>query len=121
MNSDLILQITFLLSFAGVVSFALKKSPQIAELPEKEYFYTRIFNNFKEKTSEIKNNLKKKTENWENSLHKFLFKTRILFLKADNKTLDLIKKLKQRSEKRRGADEYWKDIKKSIKKKSKPA
>lgn len=121
MNSDLILQLTFLLSFAGVVGFALRKSPQIAALPEKECFYAKIVNNLKEKSFEVKKNLKKKAENWENSLHKFLFKTRILFLKADNKTLDLIKKLKQRSEKRKGDDEYWKDIKKSIKKKSKPA
>ncbi|GMX58800.1 MAG: hypothetical protein MCSN_4540 [Candidatus Microsyncoccus archaeolyticus] len=121
MNSDLILQITFLLSFAGVVGFALRKSPQVAQLPEKECFYSRIVNNSKENFLEVKNNLKKKTENWENSLHKFLFKTRILFLKADNKTLDLIKKLKQRSEKRKGDDGYWKDIKKSIKKKNKPA
>lgn len=121
MNSDLILQITFLLSFAGVVGFALRKSPQVSELPEKECFYAKLVNDLKGKFFEAKKSFKKKTVNWENALHKFLFKTRILFLKADNKTLDLIKKLKQRSEKRKGDDGYWKDIKKSIKKKNKPA
>ncbi len=50
-------------------------------------------------------------------MHKFLLRIRILFLRADNKVFGLTQKLKQRAEKKKGVDEYWKDIKTSLKKK----
>ncbi len=118
MNSDIILQLTFALSFTGVICFVLKKKDQVAVLSEKDHCFNSVRNYFDKTVTEIRNYLKEKSGTWENSLHKLLFKTRILFLKADNKTLELIKKLKQRSEKRRGVDGYWKEIKTSIKKKN---
>ncbi len=38
MNSEVFLQITFVLSFAGTVYFILRKSPEVIALPEKDYF-----------------------------------------------------------------------------------
>lgn len=118
MNFDIVIQIIFALSFIGMVTFVLKKSPQVATLPESDHFLNDVSHKFNTKVVEVKSKLKDKLGSGEDSLHKLLFKTRILFLKADNKTLDLIKKLKQRSEKRKGVDGYWKDIKTSIKKKN---
>jgi len=91
MNFDIILQLTSIIGFIGIVFFIFKKIDKVKALP---------------------------ASLWENSLHKFLFKIRIVFLKADNKTLELIKKLKQRSEKRKKVDDYWKEIKTSIEKKN---
>jgi hypothetical protein len=118
MNFDIALQLIFALSFIGMVCFVLKKTPQVAVLSEKDHFLNDISNKLNTKIVEARSKLKEKSGSWEDSLHKLLFKTRIMFLKADNKTLDLIKKLKQRSEKRKGVDGYWKDIKTSIKKKN---
>jgi hypothetical protein len=117
MNSDIILQILLFLSFFGIVCFVLKKSPELTKLPENDCFLS-IRNFLNNKKDQIQNYWKKRSDLLEKSIHKILFKTRIVFLKADNKTLDLIKKLKQRSEKRKGVDEYWKDIKTSINKKT---
>jgi len=118
MNFDIVVQLIFALSFIGMVYFVLKKSPQVATLPENGHFLNNVNHKLNTKVVEVKGKLKEKLGSGEDSLHKLLFKTRILFLKADNKTLDLIKKLRERSEKRRGVDGYWKDIKTSIKKKN---
>ena len=99
MNFDIAIQLIFALSFTGMVCFVLKKSPQVAILPEKDHFLNDVRHKLDSKIVEVRSNLKEKLGSWEDSLHKILFKTRILFLKADTKTLDLIKKLKQRSDK----------------------
>lgn len=118
MNFDIILQLTSIIGFIGIVFFIFKKIDKVKALPEKDCIIDNIKSYFKEKTIELKKYLKEKSSLWENSLHKFLFKIRIVFLKADNKTLELIKKLKQRSEKRKKVDGYWKEIKTSIEKKN---
>jgi len=118
MNFDIILQLTSIIGFIGIVFFIFKKIDKVKALPEKDCIIDNIKSYFKEKTIELKKYLKEKSGLWENSLHKFLFKIRIVFLKADNKTLELIKKLKQRSEKRKKVDDYWKEIKTSIEKKN---
>ena len=118
MNFDIILQLTSIIGFIGIVFFIFKKIDKVKALPEKDCIIDNIKSYFKEKTIELKKYLKEKSGLWENSLHKFLFKIRIVFLKADNKTLELIKKLKQRSEKRNKVDGYWKEIKTSIEKKN---
>ncbi len=118
MNFDIILQLTSIIGFIGIVFFIFKKIDKVKALPEKDCIIDNIKSYFKEKTLELKKYLKEKSGLWENSLHKFLFKIRIVFLKADNKTLELIKKLKQRSEKRKKVDDYWKEIKTSIEKKN---
>ncbi|MDD3292984.1 MAG: hypothetical protein PHT67_02765 [Candidatus Pacebacteria bacterium] len=118
MNSEIALQLIFALSFTGVICFVLKKKDQVAVLSEKDHCFKNIRNYFDKTIDEVRIYLKEKTGKWENYLHKLLFKARIFFLKADNKTLELIKKLKQRSEKRKGVDGYWKEIKTSIKKKN---
>ena len=118
MNFDIILQLTSIIGFIGIVFFIFKKIDKVKALPEKDCIIDNIKSYFKEKTLELKKYLKEKSSLWENSLHKFLFKIRIVFLKADNKTLELIKKLKQRSEKRKKVDDYWKEIKTSIEKKN---
>lgn len=118
MNFDIILQLTSIIGFIGIVFFIFKKIDKVKALPEKDCIFDNIKSYFKEKTLELKKYLKEKSSLWENSLHKFLFKIRIVFLKADNKTLELIKKLKQRSEKRKKVDDYWKEIKTSIEKKN---
>jgi len=116
MNSEILLQITFVLSFAGMVCFVLRKTPEVIALPEKDYFQNvkKIIRN---EESKARSYLKEKSVVWENSLHKFLLRVRILFLRADNKVLSLTQRLKQRAEKKRRPDEYWKDIKTSLKKK----
>ena len=118
MNFDIILQLTSIIGFIGIVFFIFKKIDKVKALPEKDSIFDNVKSYFKEKTLEFKKYLKEKSSLWENSLHKFLFKIRIVFLKADNKTLELIKKLKQRSEKRKKVDGYWKEIKTSIEKKN---
>lgn len=117
MNSEIFLQITFVLSFAGMVCFALRKTPEVIALPEKDYF-TNVKKVIRDGEGRAKSYLKEKSAVWENSLHKFLLRARIIFLRADNKVLSLTQRLKQRAEKKRGTDEYWKDIKTSLKKKS---
>lgn len=118
MNFDIILLLTFIVSFIGIIFFIFKKIDKIAALPEKDSIFEKIKEYSKDKIADFKKHLKEKSNSWENSLHKLLFRIRIIFLKADNKTMDLIKKLKQRSEKRKNVDDYWKEIKTSIKKKN---
>ncbi|MFA5232391.1 MAG: hypothetical protein WC410_01840 [Candidatus Paceibacterota bacterium] len=117
MNFEFILQIIFILSFVAVLCFVRRKMPELVVLPEKDYFLN-VKNLIKREEIKAKSYLKEKSVVWENSLHKFLLRVRILFLKADNKVLGLTQKLKQRAEKKKGPDEYWKDIKTSLKKKS---
>lgn len=116
MNSEIFLQIIFVLSLAGMVCFVLRKAPEVVALPEKDYFLNAK-NLIKREEIKAKSYLREKSIVWENSLHKFLLRVRILFLKADNKVLGLTQKLKQRAEKKKRPDEYWKDIKTSLKKK----
>jgi hypothetical protein len=117
MNSEIVLQITFVLSFLGMICFILRKKSEVIALPERDYF-ANVRKVIRDGEGRAKSYLKEKSAVWENSLHKFLLRVRIMFLRADNKVLSLTQRLRQRAEKKRGADEYWKDIKTSLKKKS---
>lgn len=51
-------------------------------------------------------------------LQKILVKTRILSLKIDHKTFDLLRRMREKNKKikKRPEDDYWEKIKKEIKK-----
>ena len=114
MNFEIILLIALVLSSAGIISLILRKKSEIAFLPGREHF-PEIKKFIKREKSKANFFLKEKSTQWENILQKLLLRARIVFLRADNKILNLTQKLKQRKEKKR-PDKYWKDIKMSLKK-----
>lgn len=112
MSYNLVFSLTSLLSFGILVWLVSGKidTLSLVEIDERN----SIKNKIKEKASEIA----KKQSNWlEIFLQKLLNRIRILSLRADNKTCAWIQELKQRSKKRKeNVDDYWKNVKKSIKK-----
>lgn len=96
-------------SFLGLVFFIYRKVPVLAGLPEREIFPIKKIR--KEVQENLKMTLKERLHVFETSLQKTLQKSRIFFLRADNRTMDLIKKLRERSDKRKiDFEDHWKDL-----------
>lgn len=106
--------LTFFSSFLGILIFVYRKIPALLTLspPEKkEKFIFRLkkiilkLNPFKNFSLDV-------------FLQKILVKTRILSLKIDHKTFDLLRRMREKNKKMKtGAkDDYWEKIKKEIKK-----
>lgn len=117
MNFDIASLIVLIVSFICLSVFIFKKIPQLKAMPEPEAIFLKkeLKKKIREKTKEV---IKERSNSLEAKLHKLLSKIRILSLKIDKKMSDWIVKLRERSLKRtKGLDEYWKEIKASVKKK----
>ncbi len=119
MNFEIISLALLVLSLAGLGVLVSRKIPELAVMPEPQGIFlkeeTKI--KIKEKAKEV---LKNRSNSFEKFLQKFLSKTRILSLKAENKLSDWLRRLRERSmERTKEIDNYWKEIKTSIKKKDK--
>ncbi|MDD5569117.1 MAG: hypothetical protein PHG23_01760 [Candidatus Pacebacteria bacterium] len=115
MNFEIVAVAAILVSFSGMASIAIRKATEIKNLPDKKDFLNagKIRERAKETFSVF---TKEKAVSFENFLHKFLLRSRVFFLKADNQTSNWLQKLREKSEKRKvDMDDYWKDIKKSVK------
>ncbi len=103
--------IIFFIGFIGMSIIIIKKIPVLVELPETEIKRPRIFGRLRHK---IKNNgTVKSFSSKELLLQKVLSKFRILALKTDKKTSNLLVKLRQKSieNKKKFSEDYWKRIK----------
>ncbi|MDD4410040.1 MAG: hypothetical protein PHW52_05320 [Candidatus Pacebacteria bacterium] len=83
--------------------------PILIGLPERELF---PINRIKEDVAEtLRMSFKQRLHLFEHSLQKNLQKSRVLFLRADNRATDWIRKLRERSDKRKSEHEaHWKDL-----------
>jgi hypothetical protein len=104
---------TLIFSFLGMSAIVWRKIPLLSNLPEekKENFFQIL----KRKLVE-KNPLREFS--FEIFLQKVIFPIRILILKLDNLTFNLLKKLREKyqEKKKKEKDNYWEEIKKEIKK-----
>jgi hypothetical protein len=116
MNFEIIVSIILVVSFLAMAWLAFKKISELKNLPHKESIIP---------VGKLKEKIKHKTISyWKNKgpefyhfLQKSILKARDLFTKADNKMLDLLLKLRQKTDKGKiELDDYWKDIKTNIKK-----
>jgi len=117
MNFDIIYLIILIVSFSGLSFLIFKKIPVLREMPEPEAIFLKkdLKKKIREKTKEV---IKERSNSLEAILHKLLSKIRILSLKTDKKMSDWIIKLRERSvERTKDFDNYWKEIKASVKKK----
>ncbi|MFA5432967.1 MAG: hypothetical protein WC319_08870 [Candidatus Paceibacterota bacterium] len=117
MNFEIIVLIVLIVSFLGLSFLIIKKVPALKAMPEPEAIFLKkdLKKKIREKTKEV---IKENSNFLEALLHKILSKIRILSLKIDNKMSDWIKKLRDRSvERTKDFDNYWKEIKASVKKK----
>jgi len=106
----LIITIIFFIGFIGMGVIVIKKIPVLVELPEVEIKRPRIFRRLGHK---IKNNgTVKSFSSKELLMQKMLSKFRILTLKTDKKTSNLLAKLRQKSieNKKKFSEDYWKRI-----------
>jgi hypothetical protein len=112
--AELIAIIILFSGFIGIGIILFRKIPVLAQLPEVPTsfdFKTKI-----QKIAEkIKNSKYLKTPPFEILLQKVLSKVRILTFKIENKTGSLLQKLREKSEKKKENDQYWRKLKKSIK------
>lgn len=117
MNFEIIAGIILAVSFLGIIWLVWRKMPEVKALPHREDFLP---------LKKIKDDVKQKTVlYWKGKVPDFyvflqssITKIRDLFVKADNKMLDLLLRLKKRTDKgKEELDDYWKDIKKTLKKK----
>ena len=111
---ELVFLIILICSLTAVGIMALRKIPRLLELPETVSPF-----NWKDSLLKIKNSTPLKKFSLEIFLQKILSKIRILTLKTDNKTSSLLQNLRARSLKKKFGenDNYWKEIRKSTKKK----
>ena len=114
MNFEIIAGIILAASFLGIALMVFRKIPDLKGLPHKEDLLRA--KKIKEKIKET--SLIYWTEKMGEAkifLEKFLLKTRVLFMKADNKAVSLLHKLTETPEKSKSVvDDYWKGLKTSI-------
>lgn len=106
----LIATIIFFIGLIGMSIIVIKKIPVLNELPEIEVQRIGILERLKHK---VKNNgTVKSFSSKELLLQKVLSKFRILTLKTDKKTSNLLAKLRQKSieNKKKFSEDYWKRI-----------
>ena len=109
--------IAIIILFGGLVGMGVilfRKIPVLAQLPEISpipSFNTRI-RKFLEKIKIIKHF---KLPPFEIFLQKILSKIKILTLKIETKTEDWLRKLREKTQKKKENEKYWQELKKSIK------
>lgn len=119
MNFEIIAGIILVISFLSIIYIALKKTSDLKNLPHKENIIPvgKLKEKIKHKTVTYWNH---KVPDFYHFLQNFILKTRELFTKADNKMLELLLKLRNRTYKGRvELDDYWKDIRTNLNKTSK--
>ncbi len=117
MNYNQIAQLIAFFSLCGMLSILVKKIPILITLPEIEEKKKKkkLFFFLKEKIGKL-NPFKKIS--YENFLQKIVYKIRILSLKTENKTFQILQDLKKKAleKKERLNENYWQEIKKKMKK-----
>lgn len=111
-----IAKIIAVVSFFGMVAIVFKKIPILVSLPET--FEKREKRNFLFiLLGKLKSINPFKKFSFENFLQKFVFKIRLLSLKTDTKTFQILQNLKKKAfeRKKRLDDNYWEEIKKKMK------
>ena len=109
-NFEIFSFIVCIISFLSLTFFVYKKIPVLSGLPEKEMFPAAKIK--REAEEKIKIAFKQRLHDLEKILQKNLHRSRVLFLKADNRATDWIHKLKERSDKRKiDLEDHWKDLK----------
>ncbi len=106
----LIATIIFFIGLIGMSIIIIKKISVLVELPETEIKGSRVFRKLRYK---IKNNgTVKSFSSKELLLQKILSKFKIITLKTDKKTSNLLAKLRQKSieNKKKFSEDYWKRI-----------
>jgi hypothetical protein len=108
-NLEIFSLIICVCSFLGLLFFIYRKVPVLAGLPEREIFPIK---KIKEEVQEnLKITLKERLHIFEASLQKTLQRSRVYFLKADNYATNMIKKLRERSDRRKiDFEDHWKDL-----------
>ena len=112
---NFIVKIILICSFLGIVVILFRKIPLLVQLPKTEMvsepFLLKLKN--KIKLQEIIKNIP-----LENFLQKLLSKFRVFTLKTDSKTANWLRRLRERSLKKKNLekDNYWQEVKKSTKK-----
>lgn len=117
MNFEILAGSFLVISFLFLICLIFKKSSELKNLPPKENIIP---------VKKIKEKIKQKATiywkggvpNFYDFLQKTILKMRELFIKADNKVLDLLLNLKQKTDKSKTEfDDYWKDLKSNLKNK----
>lgn len=114
---ETIAQIILFISFVGIAVIIVRKIPVLAKLPMQKPSVPEPYpNSWSEKLiRKIKNFPGLKSFSLEIFLQKILSKIRILSLKADSKTFNLLQKLREKTQKKKNLenDDYWKELKNS--------
>ncbi len=118
MNQELIAQIIFILSLIGMGIIVFWKIPVLvtlsSEFPSQKESLILSFKNKIRKINPFQE------FSYEVFLQKLLSRIRILTLKTENKTFNLLQKLREQTQKKKlENDNYWEDLKKSTDKKDK--
>jgi len=112
MNQELIAQIIFILSLIGMVIIVFWKIPVLvtlsSEFPSQKESLILSFKNKIKKINPFQG------FSYEVFLQKLLSRIRILTLKTENKTFNLLQKLREQTQKKKlENDNYWEEVKKS--------
>jgi len=99
-----------ILSFSGLIVIVSKRFSMLSSLPEASLSSSLRKETIEELTVKVKNSSILRGFSFELLLQKILSKFRILTLKTDYKTSNLLEKLRQK-QKRESSDNYWKEIK----------
>lgn len=108
---NLITLIILLISVLGMAVIALRKIPVLSELSPVEIKKTGVLEKIRNKIRE--NGFNEKFSKYkEVLLHRVLSKFRVLSMKAENKTADWLRELRQKSieKKKSFQDDYWKKL-----------
>jgi hypothetical protein len=117
MSFNEIAKIVSFFSFLGMLIIIFRKIPVLVSLPEIKEEGER-----KSRLSLLKEKIKKinpfKKISYETFLEKMVYKIRLLSLRTDNKTFQLLQDLKKKAleKKKRLDDNYWQEIKKKMRK-----
>ena len=111
---EVIFSITLVISLTVIGIIIFQKIPLLLKLPKtspSHFDWRDLFNR-------LKGSIPIKESSADMLLQKILSKVRVLTLKTENKTSNLLQKLRERSIKKKFGDNdnYWKEIKKSTKK-----
>lgn len=109
-----IISLTILvLSLAGLVIVIFQKMPVLAGLTKDSSSHFYFQNLLSQIQKKIKNISFLKNFSFEIFLQKLLSKTRIIFLRLENKIANILQKLREDSQKKKFIedDDYWKKVK----------
>ena len=111
--AELIAAITLIGSILGMAIIIFRKIPILVQLPETPSIpsFGKRFRKIFEKIRITKHF---KLPSFEIFLQKILSKIKILTLKIETKTENWLRKLREKTQKKKENDKYWQELKKSI-------